>query len=507
MKKKQKLFLGFTVLVITVISTMAGCGSSDFKPAEFPFSFIGTWERVGRTKILIFTPTTMEDSNQSFVLQREGTYGYVISPSYDTKLSGTVNIKIVDNNLVISSDYLAGNPKYDWAGTWRRINEQKVIEENLAQTQTQTQPQFQAQLTSTTPEPVKDDDFEVRQNTDNTITITGYKGTAKNLVIPDTLYGLKVTVIGNSAFQEKGLISVVIPDTVITIESGKSGNYNLADHNVGAFYNNKGLIKVTLGKSIETIGDYAFGRCHINEIIIPDSVTRIGACSFIYTGLTKVTFGKGLQVIGESAFYSSSDNYLYYETTAINNNQITEIIFPSSIKEIGEFAFCNNIIQELTLGTGLQTIGRYAFSENKIHKLSLGTSLQIIGENAFSNNQINELNFTLPSSLKTIPNWTFANNQIQSVTIPNSITALYRGAFNNNPLATVVIPASLANGRIDSQSFGNIDGSTITRITIPAGMNENTLRGIFEVAFINFWINQNKAGGTYVKRGPIWARE
>jgi len=80
MKKKQKLFLGFTVLVITVISTMAGCGSSDFKPAEFPFSFIGTWERVGRTKILIFTPTTMEDSNQSFVLQREGTYGYVISP-------------------------------------------------------------------------------------------------------------------------------------------------------------------------------------------------------------------------------------------------------------------------------------------------------------------------------------------------------------------------------------------------------------------------------------------
>jgi hypothetical protein len=38
-------------------------------------------------------------------------------------------------------------------------------------------------------------------------------------------------------------------------------------------------------------------------------------------------------------------------------------------------------------------------------------------------------------------------------------------------------------------------------------MNENTLRGIFEVAFVNFWISQNKAGGTYVKRGPIWVKE
>ena len=38
-----------------------------------------------------------------------------------------------------------------------------------------------------------DDDFAVLQNRDNTLTITGYKGSAADIVIPATLYGLKVT--------------------------------------------------------------------------------------------------------------------------------------------------------------------------------------------------------------------------------------------------------------------------------------------------------------------------
>jgi hypothetical protein len=127
MKKKQKLFLVFTVIAITVIFIMAGCASMAEDVANskvFPSDLIGTWERVGRTKTLIFTPSTMTDSSQSYywVLDHKGVYGYVISPSYDTKLFGTVNIKSVDNNLVISDDYLAGNLKYDWSGTWRRIN-------------------------------------------------------------------------------------------------------------------------------------------------------------------------------------------------------------------------------------------------------------------------------------------------------------------------------------------------------------------------------------------------
>jgi len=338
------------------------------------------------------------------------------------------------------------------------------------------------QLAQSVPQPAKDEDFEVKQNTDNTVTITNYKGTVKNLIIPDKLYGLKVTIIGGSAFQNKGLISVVIPDTVVTIENGLPDDISVSlPTATGSFYNNKELIKVTLGKGIKTIGDLAFSQnTQLTEIIIPDSVTKIGDYSFERSGLIKIIFGKSLQTIGKRAF---------------EYNKITELNLPPSLKEIGEEAFSYNKIQKLTTGSGLQTIK----------------------EQAFKNNQITEINFNLPSSLKKIAEGAFASNKIQVLNLPNGITYIgseshlangrieyINGAFENNPLTTVVIPASLSNN-IGYQAFGS--GNTITRITIPSGMKEDTLRNLFEDAFVNFWINQNRAGGTYVKRGPIWAKE
>ena len=107
-------------------------------------------------------------------------------------------------------------------------------------------------------------DFEVQQNKDNTLTITKYNGAAKDLVIPDTLYGLKVTIIGERVFWNKGLTSVVIPNTVITIE-------------YAAFVINKKLTTVVLGNRLKTIGEEAFFGCsNLAEIVIPNSVTSIG---------------------------------------------------------------------------------------------------------------------------------------------------------------------------------------------------------------------------------------
>ncbi|GHV66562.1 hypothetical protein AGMMS49928_01550 [Spirochaetia bacterium] len=139
-----------------------------------------------------------------------------------------------------------------------------------------------------------DEDFEVTQNKDGkTLTISGYKGSAKNIIIPETLYGLPVTVIGGSAFYEKDLTSVVIPDGVITI-----GNR--------AFSNNK-LASVTFGKSVTTIdGDNssggAFSNNQLTSVTIPDSVTTIRLYAFSNNPLTSVTLGKGLTIIQHGAF-------------------------------------------------------------------------------------------------------------------------------------------------------------------------------------------------------------
>ncbi|MCL1911904.1 MAG: leucine-rich repeat domain-containing protein, partial [Leptospirales bacterium] len=106
-------------------------------------------------------------------------------------------------------------------------------------------------------------DFEVRQNADNTLTITKYTGTAKDVVIPSTLHGLRVTIIGSEAFYENNLTSVVIPNTVTDIEKS-------------AFYGNK-LTEISLPVSLKEIGQGAFRHNKIRTLVIPDGVTLISS--------------------------------------------------------------------------------------------------------------------------------------------------------------------------------------------------------------------------------------
>jgi hypothetical protein len=44
------------------------------------------------------------------------------------------------------------------------------------------------------------------------LTITGFKGSASEITIPQTIDGLPVTAIGEFAFQDKGLTSLVLPE-------------------------------------------------------------------------------------------------------------------------------------------------------------------------------------------------------------------------------------------------------------------------------------------------------
>jgi hypothetical protein len=154
-----------------------------------------------------------------------------------------------------------------------------------------------------------------------TITITGYTGPAGAVTIPETINGLPVTTIGNSAFSNcatltsivipacvtdigpsafsySGLMSVDIPDNVSSL--GPAAFYGcdrLANVKIGnsvkrlepiiipalfpgpVFYGAFGgclsLTNVTLGNSLELIGAYTFESCwRLENIIIPASVLR-----------------------------------------------------------------------------------------------------------------------------------------------------------------------------------------------------------------------------------------
>ena len=117
---------------------------------------------------------------------------------------------------------------------------------------------------------------------DLTATVSGYTGTATELVIPAEVTNgsvtYKVTAIGTDAFRGNStLTSITIPDGVTTIESY-------------AFYDCKSLTNVIIPEGVTYIGNRAFSICtSLKSVSLPASLTECGD-AFSDLNLTKVTF-------------------------------------------------------------------------------------------------------------------------------------------------------------------------------------------------------------------------
>lgn len=110
----------------------------------------------------------------------------------------------------------------------------------------------------------KSGDFTYSVLSDNTAQITGYSGTAANLIVPDKLDGYTVTEIGKLCFSGNiTLVSLKLPDTVTRIGTRAfayctnlaSINYPLHLESAGDGYNGGFLFDGTRISSITVASD------------------------------------------------------------------------------------------------------------------------------------------------------------------------------------------------------------------------------------------------------------
>lgn len=318
----------------------------------------------------------------------------------------------------------------------------------------------------------------------------------KKITFADGEMGI-VTIIGDSAFKDKQLTSVVLPNSIQKIESAAFANNKLTRVDIpgnvetieaSAFEDNL-LTSVSLGKGIKTIGDWAFAGNYnspsegnqIGNITLPETVTSVGKSTFAYNKIRTLDLNEGLIKIGEWAFF-------------VNN--IESVNIPSTVLTIGRGAFRANEIHNLIISNGVTRIEDSAFYNNNLTSVKLPTTLQYIGVNAFRSNEINEL--VIPNSVTTIERMAFYSNNIANLTLGNGLSYIGELAFAFNHLTGVIIPTSVKT--IDTKAFYY---NNITDITIPGNVTTVGNSAFANNKLVNITIEEgisNIGGNAFVNR-------
>jgi hypothetical protein len=217
--------------------------------------------------------------------------------------------------------------------------------------------------------------------TNGTVTITGYWATSGVVVIPDTITGLPVTAIGDTAFAlDDNLTSLTIPNTVTSI------------------------------------GDHAFSDTSLTNVTIPNSVTNIGVG----------TFG-GCPYLAAISVETNNPAYTSVSGVLFNQSQTTMIDYPGG--KVGSYSIPNSVT----------SIGDYACNGcTGLTSLIIPNSVTSIGDYAL-NGCTGLTSLIIPNSVTSIGDYAFSScTNLTSITIPNRVTSIgymvYRGCTNKKEI-------------------------------------------------------------------------
>ena len=220
------------------------------------------------------------------------------------------------------------------------------------------------------------------------------------------------------------------------------------------------------GLAVTRIGEYAFDNCYnLTEIIIPESVTEIGNRAFCGSGLTSITIPKSVTKIGEWPFDTCT--YLANITVEPENESFSaedNVLFENRSKTL--ICYPSGLTgTTYAVPEGTAKIGDYAFTYcSDLTGISIPDSVTEIGEGGFYSCH-NLTDLVIPDSVTKIGQEAFyACTGLTAIAIPESVTKIEASTFANCiALKDVTIPESVTE--IGNYAFQFCDN--LTDITIP----------------------------------------
>ena len=277
---------------------------------------------------------------------------------------------------------------------------------------------------------------------------------------------------------QAGVVALVIPDEVTYHDRTRK----VTAIGSKACRGDSSIVAVAIPNTVVKIGDNAFVRTAITNLISPGSVEEMGTFAFAgCRSLTSVSFGSGVKTIGEQAF-------MY----CVN---LTKVVLPVNLETLGKraFEFCQGLT-ELDIRSGnIQGLTNLP----SVKKLTIGpkvNTLNVLSDYAKEGKYLEELNIddlgtwcnlTLgnPLPLREISSGTptkinIGGNPVGDLNIPDGVTRISKSIFNNWPITGVIIPNSVTE--LEEGCFANNKqlrtvsiGTGITKI--PEGCFENSM--------------------------------
>ena len=226
-----------------------------------------------------------------------------------------------------------------------------------------------------------------------------------------------------------------------------------------AFNGCSGLVELILPETLERISSGAFWGCtDLREINLPDSVTYIGEEAFGYTALSSIKMPDNLQSINGFTFYRCknlanvelpSELRRLSSTAFVDCLSIERITIPKKLEEITDVkntGFCNlPNLKEVTFEDGMTFIPDYIMQDcSKLKKIYFPSSLTQIGKFAFKGCGIEELD--LPDSVMGINLNAFEGcTQLKKLTLPHNLKGMVSSFKDCTALENVVIPKTFNN--------------------------------------------------------------
>lgn len=225
------------------------------------------------------------------------------------------------------------------------------------------------------------------------VTITDYVGTSEHVLIPDTIDGLPVTALGHRAFYEKTVTTVVVPDSVTEIGAA-------------CFSGDNYLVSLKLPDGLKRLPPASLESCmRLYDFDLPQSLEKI---------------------------YSSVFEFNYY---------LTHLTLPSSLTEIEQLNFIGLYgLQSLTLA-----------EDNAAFKLDETNGLLMTADGTRLLHCFSDISpaeeIILPEGVKIVDPFAFHYDyDVKRIVLPEGVETIGAMAFAMCPnLTEIVIPASVTD--------------------------------------------------------------